>query len=117
MAPRDTTTPTGPPDGGGDARWQIAKAIVGINLLVMIGYGFCLYQVAAGHGDQVTHDPYLWAAWTTALGPLLAASTLALRLLVQPNRPHAWRTTAWASALFTAGVLMIAVTSTIRDRR
>jgi hypothetical protein len=50
-----------------------------------------------------------------ALPPLAVSFVLAVRVFRAAGAGTGWRTTIWASALFLAGILIIGVTTAIRD--
>jgi hypothetical protein len=96
-------------------RWNIARAVIGIDVLMFIALGFVLYNLITGHTDELSADPFLWAAWIAATGPLIAAFVIAVRVIRRPSGPGAGRLTAWTAGLFVGGMVLIAAVSVIRD--
>ncbi|GIH14354.1 hypothetical protein [Rugosimonospora africana] len=105
------------PDNWRTTRWNIARAVIGIDLLMFIALGFVVYKLVTGHTDELSPDPFLWTAWIAATGPLVAAFAIALRVMLKPSRPGAWRLTAWSAGLFLGGVSIITAVSILRDGR
>jgi hypothetical protein len=97
------------------ARWQIARLIIFVDLIMAIVPGFGIYRVVTGKPSMLTDDAVLLAAWAVASVPWAASLVLAIRVFKAGERTSGWRTTAWASALFLAAVLLIGITSAIRD--
>jgi hypothetical protein len=96
-------------------RWNIARAVIGIDLLMFIALGFVLYNLITGHTDELSTDPLIWAAWIAATAPLIAAFVTAVRVIRRPSGPGAWRLTAWTAGLFVGGMALIAAVSVIRE--
>jgi hypothetical protein len=96
------------------ARWQIARLIIFVDLTLVLVPGFAIYRVMTGKPSGLTDDTVLLAAWAVASVPWAASLVLAIRVFKAGRQTSGWRTTAWASALFLATVLIIGITSAIR---
>jgi hypothetical protein len=103
------------PDHWRRTRWAIARLIILVDLLMALGPVFVVYRLVTGQPSELTSDQVLLVAWALALGPLAASFVLALRVFKARDRAREWRVTGWASGLFLFGVLIIGVTSAIRD--
>jgi hypothetical protein len=103
------------PDRWSTARWNIARLIIVVDLLMALGPGFVVYELVTGGSSQITDDNVILAAWGVAMVPLVASFVLALRVFKAGDKGTGWRATAWAMGLFLAGLLIIGVISAIRD--
>jgi hypothetical protein len=106
----------GLPDHWRRARWSIALLVVLIDLAMFQGPAVAVYKWATGAPLQLTDDTVLLVAWAVAAVPLAVSFVLAVRVLKARGQDIGWRATRWASGLFLAGVLLIGITSAIRDK-